>query len=436
MTATRLILAISLLLPAALTAYLYFAYALLREPAPSVTAPASSPVAGEPAMPVANVPATPTSAVIDAVPGRAEADASGGRKRLEIRGRVLDHEGRPVANAVVAEERYYQKTRSAADGHYALALEMPKHRYPVLHFLRSGFEPRRVKLDRKKLGDEPVFSLDVTLADAVDTVTLDGGVSNDFGLGLAGARIELTAVYPRNSESFTLTDFSDERGRFSFEGVESGQSYKLSANLTPEYPPFEDAEFYVAANPPPVEIVLPKLQFVDIDGMVLDRDRAPVPNYEMYIDNLTTGIHARKLVSDSSGYFSLEHFPLGEIKLATRGAELHEIAGIELTAETYRNLELVVDRGHHYLSGWVSDIHGMAIERAMITLDRKFDRDGLAHTSYRSQSTGDGGRFRFENLAGGEYHVTVYAFGYAMREFTHRFDAPATELHVRLTALD
>ncbi len=78
----------------------------------------------------------------------------------------------------------------------------------------------------------------------------------------------------------------------------------------------------------------------------------------------------------------------------------------------------------------------MAIEKAMITLDRKFDRDGIRHTSYRSQSTGDGGRFRFENLAGGEYHVTVYAFGYAMQDFMHRFDDQAAELHVRLVALD
>ncbi len=435
MTATRLILAISLLLLTVLSAYLWFASALLRDPAPAVDL-ATPPLAGTAPTSVAVEPIGIAPAPVDATPGEADARAGGGRKRLEIRGRVLDHEGRPIANAIVAEERYFHRVRSAGDGSYALPLEMPKHRYPVLHFLRSGYAPRRVKLDPQALGDKPVYTLDVRLADAVYTVTLDGGVSNDFGLSIAGARVELTAVYPRNSESFTLTDISDERGRFSFEGVESGQSYKLAVNLTPEYPPFEDGEFYVAANPPPIEIVLPELQFVDVDGMVLDRDLAPVPNYEIHISNLDTGIHARKIVSDSSGYFSLERFPLGEIKLATRGAELHEIAGLELTAETYRNLEVVVDRGHHYLSGWISDVHGMAIEKAMITLDRKFARGGLEHTSYRSQSTGDGGRFRFENLAGGEYHVTVYAFGYAMQEFMHRFDAPASELHVRLTAID
>ncbi len=433
MTATRLILAISLLVLSTLAAYLVFAYALLREPGPPAIAPA------KPLPADATVVAITTEAAklpTGEVTTPARAGAGPGRKRLEIRGRVLDREGRPVAGAVIAEERYFQRVRSSPDGSYALPLELPQHRYPVLHFLRSGYEPRRVKLGPRQLGDEPVFTLDVTLPDAVDTVTLDGLVSNDIGLGLAGARVELTAVYPRNSESFTLTEFSDERGRFSFEGVESDQTYKLSANLTPEYPLFEDAEFYVAASPSPIEIVLPTLQFVDLAGMVLDRDLAPVPNYEIYIDNLSTGIHARKIVSDSSGFFSLEHFPLGEISLSTRGAEFHKIAGIELTAGTYRNLELVVDRGNHYLSGWISDIHGMAIEKAMITLDRKFERNGMRHTSYRSQSTGDGGRFRFENLAGGEYRVTVYAFGYAMQEFTHRFDAQAAELHVRLAAID
>ncbi len=431
MTATRLILAISLLLLAALAAYLVFAYTLLRDPV-LTAGPRGIPLPAS-AAPTLAARAPPADAP---TAGPAPAEAGGGRKRLEIRGRVVDREGRPIAGAVVAEERYFHRVRSAADGRYALPLELPKHRYPVLHFLRSGYEPRRVKLGRQELGDAPVHSLDVTLLDAVDTVTLDGWVSNDLGLGLARARIELTAVYPRNSESFTLTEFSDDRGRFSFEGVESGQSYKLSVNLTPEYPLFEDAEFYIAANPPPVDIVLPTLQFVDIDGMVLDRDLAPVPNYEMYVDNLTTGTHARKIVSDSSGFFSLEHFPLGEISLSTRGAEFHEIKGLRLTAASYQNLELIVDRGSHYLSGWISDVHGMAIDKAMITLDRKFERNGIAHTSYRSQSTGDGGRFRFENLAGGEYHVTVYAFGYAMQEFIHRFDNQAAEVHVRLTALD
>ncbi len=435
MISTRHILAISLLFLSALAAYILFAYALLRDPGPSVPTAASA-LSADTAPPVAAIEPPDTRATTAAVPALPDPGAGGGRKQLEIRGRVVDREGRPIAGAVVAEERYSQQVRSADDGRYALPLEMPKHRYPVLHFLRSGYEPRRVKLGWQDLGDEPVFTLDVSLLDAVDTVTLDGWISNDIGLGLAGARIELTAVYPRNSESFTLTVFSDDRGHFSFEGVESGQSYKLSANLAPEYPLYEDAEFHVAANPPPVQIVLPTLQFVDVDGMLLDRDLAPVPNYEIYVSNLTTGIHARKIVSDSSGFFSLERFPLGEISLATRGAEFHKIEGLRLTIASYQNLELVVDRGNHYLSGWISDVHGMAIEKAMITLDRKFERDGIEHTSYRSQSSGDGGRFRFENLAGGEYHVTVYAFGYAMQEFEHRFDTQAAEMHVRLTSID
>ena len=436
MNATRLILAISLLSLSALAAYLLFAFALLRDPDPTAPAGAGAAPTGSATLVAAIEPAIETPVVTAPAPTPSDAAISAGRKRLEIRGRVVDGEGRPIAGAVVAEERYFHQVRSAADGRYALPLEMPTHRYPVLHFLRSGYQPRRVKLGRQELGDEPVFTLDVSLSDAVDTVTLDGWVSNDIGLGVAGARIELTAVYPRNSESFTLTVFSDDRGQFSFEGVESGQSYKLSANLTPEYPLYEDAEFYVAPNPPPIEIRLPTLQFVDVHGMVLDRDLAPVPNYEIYVSNLTTGIHVRKIVSDSSGFFSLEQFPLGEVSLATRGAEFHEIAGLRLTDASYRNLELVVDRGNHYLSGWISDIHGMSIDKAMITLDRKYQLDGIEHTSYRSQSTGEGGRFRFENLAGGEYRVTVYAFGYAMQEFTHRFDTQAAEMHVRLTAID
>ena len=191
-------------------------------------------------------------------------------------------------------------------------------------------------------------------------------------------------------------------------------------------------DFRVTQNPGAIDIVLKKLEFVDVDGMIVDRGSTPVPDYEMYVTNVSTGMHTRKIVSDSSGFFSLRNFPLGELNLTTRGAEFFRITGLHLTKSSYQNLRLVVDRGSHYLSGWVADENGVAVAKAMVTLDRKFVEDQVEHSSYRSQRTNANGGFAFANLGDGDYHVTVYALGFRKQEFRHDFDGQSGEIFVTL----
>ena len=287
-------------------------------------------------------------------------------------------------------------------------------------------------LGKKELDHSPIYELDISLENALDSVNLQGWVGNEIGIGLEGARVELAASYTRNRESFYLTEFTDANGNFEFEGVRAGEVYRFSINLTPEYPYYEDLDFQVTQNPGPISIVLKKLDFVDIDGMIVDRGSTPVPNYEMYVSNVTTGMHTRKIVSDSSGFFTLRNFPLGELNLTTRGAEFFRIKGLQLTRSSYQNLRLVVDRGSNYLSGWVADENGVAVAKAMVTLDRKFGDGQVENSSYRSQRTDANGGFAFANLGGGDYHVTVYALGYRKQEFQHDFDAASGEMFITL----
>ncbi len=417
-----------------LALYLLIAYQLLQDPsqessqAEKISPPKTTTTYSAEEFSVKTAPPAVTVPRFD--PGNNNQE--GGRKLLEIFGRVLDTDGLPIENVLVAEERYFANTRSDSEGRYRILLDIPRHRYPTLHFLRSGYDGQRIRLGKNELAQTPIHQLDVRLEDALDSVNIRGWIGNEIGIGLEGARVELSASYTRNRDSYYLTDFTDTSGNFEFEGVRSGETYKFSVNLTPEYPYYEDLDFGVTQNPEQINIVLKKLSFVDIDGMILNHSSTPVPDYEMYISNVTTGIHTRKIVSDSSGYFSLRNFPLGEVRLSTRGAEFFKISGLKITDSSYQNLKLVVDRGNHYLSGWISDDNGVAVEKAMITLDRNF-RDGeVENSSYRSQGTDRNGGFAFENLGDGEYHVTVYALGYEKQDFSHRFDGQSDEIIVTL----
>ena len=359
-------------------------------------------------------------------------DTGGGRKQLEIFGRVIDQDGQPIDDVVIAEERYFAKTRTGADGRYRLRLELPRHRYPVLHFLRAGFASQLVKLGQQDLQQRRSHRLDVNLSPALNSVDLRGWVGNDFGMGLEGARVELGAGYSGEKDSYYLTDFSDEKGFFDFAGVRAGETYRLSVKLSPEYTVFEQEELVITQDPAPVNVILKPLEFVDVAGMVVNRAGTPVGGYEIYVTNITTGLHTRKIVSDSSGFFSLDHFPPGEIQLTTRGREQYRINGMVISSDPYQNVQIVVDHGSHQLSGWISDDSGVGVERAMVTIDLRFKRGEVEYSSYRSQSTDRDGKFVFDSLGGGEHRITVYSWGYEKQDFNYRFDGQAGEILVSL----
>ena len=60
-------------------------------------------------------------------------------------------------------------------------------------------------------------------------------------------------------------------------------------------------------------------------------------------------------------------------------------------------------------------------------------RDGaVEYSSYRSQTTDGSGRFAFDNLAAGEYRISVYANGFDKFAALRSLSKPSDEIHVRL----
>jgi hypothetical protein len=414
--------------------YLLIALPLLQEPEKR-----AAPGAGGGAEPAQAVTAQESVAAVsmpapDDGTGLPPATATGSGSRLiDISGTVTDARGQPLEDVLVTEERYFYATSSDAFGNYHLLLDLPYHRLPILNFLRAGFRGKRIEMTRADLQSGPVQRLDVGLDESVDTLRLSGWVTDDLGVALEAVRIEISAVASDQENNFYLTVFSDARGNFTLEGVRSATHYRLSATLAPDYPVYTDTDFYLGAEPEQIEIVMKALKFVDLAGMILTPAGSPVANFEIYIKNLSAGIQARKIVSDSSGYFTLEHFPLGEVSLSTEGAEFYKISGLEIGEADYGNLQLVIDRGNQYLSGWVTDDNGLPLEKAMVTLDVTRIDNGVEYFSYRSQGTDANGKFSFENLAPGEHHVSIYATGFDKLDFTHSPGRQSAPLYLKLT---
>ena len=435
MTFLRIIISSVTITVFVLALYLLIALPLLQEPdkratpgAEARTEPAQAVLAQESVAAVA-MPAAVSSGT---APSSAVTTGSGSRL-IDIFGTVTDSEGQPVEDVLITEERYFYSTSSDAFGNYRLLLDLPYHRLPTLNFLRAGFRGKRIELKRPDLKSGPVHQLDVELGESANTLRLSGWVADDLGVALEGVRIEISAVASAQESNFYLTVFSDERGNFTLEGVRSATHYKLSATLAPDYPIYNDTDFYLGSEPEQIGIVMKSLQFVDLAGMILTPTGSPIANFEMYISNLTSGIHSRKIVSDSSGYFSLDHFPLGKVSLSTRGAEFHKISGLEIGAADYGNLQLVIDRGDHYLGGWVTDDNGLPLEKAMVTLDATRTENGVEYFSYRSQNTDVNGKFGFENMSAAEYRISVYAAGFNKLESTYTLQRQSAPLRLKLT---
>ena len=294
---------------------------------------------------------------------------------VEVRGRVTDERGDPVAGAEVT-----------GDG-TALAASDAHGEYDIAHVARAltltvrapGFLPATRAVSPSERGP-----FDVTLRRAEGR--LAGDVIDDRGTPVAAARVEIVA--PPMPARWVTTD---RAGHFLAEGLGPGP-YRVvvtHADFAPAtfdaVAPTADARFAVGPGG-------------GIDGDVADARLGGVPTGLRL--ELTAG-GKPQLLPVQGGRFSATALPPGRVRLTatapgyvTLVREVDVVAGDRLHDVTVRDLRLELERGGTVV-GSVRDDRGDPAADAVITVGAQ-----------RSRSDRDG-NFRVESVAAGRVHVTA-----------------------------
>lgn len=354
-------------------------------------------------------------------------------RRFEVFGRVFDANNQPIEAVLVADEIRFGSTRTNPDGSYLITLEQNKLKTPVLIFLRNGYQENRIGIATHNTPTQSSYEINVMLQAATNSTNVYGWVGNELGEGLGGRKIGIRAQAGQDAGIKYYTVISASNGDFSFEGVRSGVTYKLVIEPSKHYAGYTLEAFRVSQQTPRTTIIIDRLSLVDVEGLIVGIDNAPVANFGINVQNLSLDYPDRRITSDSSGFFALKGFPAGELKLSTNAPEYFKITGLVLRANDYPNLTLVVDKGSYLLSGWISDENGAPLEKARVTLNANFPTRGYQSYSHRSTVTDSSGRYQFSQLGGVGHKVTVYADGYTTYTVNYHFSSFSDRLDIRLS---
>jgi hypothetical protein len=261
------------------------------------------------------------------------------------------------------------------------------------------------------------------------TVVVNGRVGNASGAPLADVDIELESKGFDGEEIVRTRVSSGQLGNFTLHMVPSRQ-YLLSIQARGDYAGYRLEAFTDSSAEPLKNIILERLELVDVDGMIVDTNKAPVADFELRLRHLTLDFPDRDIRSDSSGYFSVKRFPAGEWRIASNKSDYYRIKGLEIKPGEYRNLTLMIDRGNHFLSGWVSDANGMPLSGVIITVKSAFATDDYHSFSYRSVESDANGAFEFADLGGHQLTLGVYRPGFRTLIRKHNFSSYSDHINI------
>lgn len=340
------------------------------------------------------------SAVVDLVSGddnAIEIELSAGAR---LTGRVLDRDGRAIAEAFVRVEptevsrqdasRLSRQSFTDAEGRFAFGSLRPgRWRVEAIH--------DQVKVERV---------VDVAGEDVRQDLVLDGEgveisgiVVDENDVGLAGVRISLMA----SSGGMPIDTTTAPGGRFSFTGLESGV-YRLLVRTPRDVPrvPTEPLDAIVVdeGGEPPLPLVIRLGPGGTIRGRVTGLESREIPLVKVMARRSSGIERAGPTVTDGWGRFELGRLAAGRWTLTAEvpGTGKHAMARVDVTGgEVALDAELAFDGGWR-LAGRVLE-YGVPVVGVEVMVS-----SGSGGMSVHTDGLGF---FRFTGLISGRYTVSV-----------------------------
>ncbi len=323
------------------------------------------------------------------------------RRGLTVDGRVLDDQGRPVADAHVSAEpvialdqptlpgpEAYGSIRTDEQGRFRFTTLSPRHY--EFSVQAAGFRPSQTQgLDLRAVeGPEAPSSL---VFDLERGAVLRGRITNDRGEPVADARVLVSRVGAS----------TDAQGRYRVDGLDPGP--QVARIVHPAYRAAERPVEIVGLEPHRLDVELPAGHRVF--GRTVDPEGLPVPRVSLYFD-LDEAEQAqavlRRSTSDADGFFELADVPDGTYSVVTERpgfATVELPAALRVDGEPVHDLEIELERG----ATVEGEILGVDFEQLASIQVRA---EGESGPSLDGRVSHDG-RFVIENLPSGPWLLTA-----------------------------
>lgn len=333
---------------------------------------------------------------------------------IEVYGRVVDFNGRPVADALVRVlgSRAQQVTDEA--GTYVIFVELTRAgTQPVLDFTHADFRDVRKRVATHSADLFTPVRVDVKMDAEHKRVPVIGWVSGIRGEVVSGARVNLSSEQPLAFQSTV----SNQQGEFTFEDVEIGPRYRIRVDPgNDRYKRYLSEFFSVGPDGALYEVALDSSGQAELSGMLLDLEGRPVPGLTIWLHNTDMPNHQGIAIqTDRQGYFDPIQLPAGTIRLGTRSSPSLSASGIVLSPGEQRAVQIPLDWGKNWLLGRVVDRHGEPVPAATVIAQWQQEFPDVRSASRRQTLTDVGGYFNFANLAAPGYQLTVQAQGFQTR---------------------
>ena len=217
---------------------------------------------------------------------------------------------------------------------------------------------------------------------------------------------------------------SSNTGEYNFVNIEEANDYRVWVRPEYGYMDFEQENLEVASDPVKFDIYLKSLeQGYRLSGQVVDVNNQPLKNITLALRSVSARNQVFPVTTNSSGAYSVENVPAGEIVIESRSAPYYTVSGIELSGSNKSSHQnFIVDRGTEKLLGKVVNESGEPIAAPRIYISSKQTINGLRTQSSRNTSADSDGKFLFTNLGAQHYTITVNAPGYIGARIKHNLN--------------